>query len=223
MSEEKTTYEDFRQTAAEYADEKDTHDMLTDPEAHPPPAEEPAGAHGERLKSIREKHGFSLQELSERTGIPVDSLKDIEQGALLPPLGQLIKISKALSLKMSDVISTGKEAFTIVRAGERESFSRFGKAKMQSAGYEYQSLAPNKKDRMMEPFIVTLNPASHDELSSHDGQEFIYVLEGEMEVVVEDHRDVLKPGDSVYYDSSTMHLVKAHGDKPAKILAVLTS
>jgi quercetin dioxygenase-like cupin family protein len=124
---------------------------------------------------------------------------------------------------MSDVISAGKEAFSIVRAGERESFSRFGKSKMQSRGYEYQSLAPNKKDRTMEPFIVTLNPASHDELSSHDGQEFIYVLEGEMEVIVEDHHDVLKPGDSIYYDSSTMHLVKAHGDKPAKILAVLTS
>jgi quercetin dioxygenase-like cupin family protein len=84
-------------------------------------------------------------------------------------------------------------------------------------------LAPGKKDRMMEPFIVTLHPAVSDEPSTHDGQEFIYVLEGEMEVMVEGAREVLKPGDSVYYDSTSTHLVKAHGDKPAKILAVLIS
>ena len=75
----------------------------------------------------------------------------------------------------------------------------------------------------MQPFIVTLMPAAADEPSSHDGQEFIYVLDGEMEVVVGDTRDVLKAGDAVYYDSTTIHLVKAHGDKPARILAVLTS
>ena len=75
----------------------------------------------------------------------------------------------------------------------------------------------------MEPFIVTLHPSGAGEPSSHDGQEFIYVLEGEMEVTVGEFRDVLKPGDAVYYDSSSTHLVKASGDKPAKILAVLTS
>ena len=137
--------------------------------------------------------------------------------------GQLIKLSKALSLKMSDVISTGQEAFTIVRSGQRQSFARFGKSKEDSHGYEYEALAPNKRDRIMEPFIVTLQPAASDEPSSHDGQEFIYVLEGEMEVVVDDARDVLKPGDAVYYDSTSTHLVRAHGDKPAKILAVLVS
>ena len=70
---------------------------------------------------------------------------------------------------------------------------------------------------------MTLHPASSDEPSSHDGQEFIYVLDGEMEVIVDDNHDILKPGDSIYYDSSTTHLVRAHGDKPAQILAVLIS
>ncbi len=147
----------------------------------------------------------------------------MKAGETMLPLGQLIKLSKALSLRMADVISTGEEAFTIVRSDQRQSFARFGKAKEASHGYEYESLAAGKKDRSMEPFIVTLHPSAADQLSSHDGQEFIYVLEGEMEVVVEGTRDVLKPGDAIYYDSTSMHLVKAHGDKPAKILAVLIS
>ncbi len=75
----------------------------------------------------------------------------------------------------------------------------------------------------MEPFIVTLSPSDANEPSAHDGQEFIYVLEGEMDVLVGQTKDVLGPGDAIYYDSSDIHLVKAHGNQPARILAVMIS
>ena len=88
------------------------------------------------------------------------------------PLGQVIKLSKALSLRMAGVISAGEESFTIVKSGQRQSFSRSGKAREASYGYEYESLAARKKNRAMEPFIVTLHPSGADEPSSHDGQEF---------------------------------------------------
>jgi quercetin dioxygenase-like cupin family protein/DNA-binding XRE family transcriptional regulator len=229
MEEEKieASYEEFRQAASGYGDEKEGHDLLTDPRAVAAVKEraedEKAISHGQKLRAAREMRGFSIEEIAEKTGIGADVLAQLEAGETFLPLGQLIKLSKVLSLKMSDVISTGEKAFTIVRAGERRSFSRFGKAKQASRGYEYESLAPDKKDRLMEPFVVTLHPAGSDEVSSHDGQEFIYVLDGEMEVIVDDTRDVLKPGDAIYYDSTSMHLVRAHGDKPAKILAVLVS
>jgi transcriptional regulator with XRE-family HTH domain len=220
------SYEDFHVTASNYGDDKG-HDLLTDPaimaEARDKAEDDTAEAHGEKLRASREKAGFSLEELAARTGIERDALAQLEAGEAMLPLGQLIKLSKALSLRMADVISTGEEAFTIVRSDQRRSFARFGKAREASHGYEYESLASGKKDRQMEPFIVTLRPSSADEFSSHDGQEFIYVLEGEMEVVVNDTREVLKPGDAIYYDSTSMHLLKAHGDKPAKILAVLVS
>jgi transcriptional regulator with XRE-family HTH domain len=228
MDEEKkeTSYESFREAAEEYGDDKG-HDLLTDPEAiaavEKSAAQEEATGHGQRVRSSREAQGFTLEEVSGKTGISADVLDRLERGETYLPLGQLIKLSKALSLKMSDVISSGQEPFTIVRSEQRRSFSRFGKSKEDSHGYEYESLAPNKKDRTMEPFIVTLHPTAADEPSSHDGQEFIFVLDGEMEVVVGDVRDVLKSGDAVYYDSTSTHLVKAHGDKPAKILAVLVS
>ncbi|MGB6066766.1 MAG: XRE family transcriptional regulator [Desulfomonilaceae bacterium] len=222
-----SSYDDFREAVSGYGEEQEGHDLLTDPHALAAAKEraedEKAISHGHKLRAVREKRGYSVAELAAKTGIEVDALARLEAGEAFLPLGQLIRLSKALSLKMSDVISTGEEAFTIVRAGERSRFSRFGKAKQASHGYEYESLAPDKKDRMMEPFIVTLQPAASDEPSSHDGQEFIFVLDGEMEVMVEGTRDVLRPGDAIYYDSTSMHLVKAHGDKPAKILAVLVS
>lgn len=220
------SYEDFQKTASDYGEDKG-HDFLTDPAAVAKASEraehEKAVSHGDMLRAIREKRGFSLDELASRTGIPRDALAQFEAGEFTLPLGQLIKLSKALSLRMADVISKGEESFTIVKSHQRQSFSRFGKARETCYGYEYESLAARKKDRAMEPFIVTLHPSGADEPSSHDGQEFIFVLDGEMEVFIEGTRDVLKPGDSVYYDSTSMHLVKAYGGKPAKILAVLVS
>ncbi len=221
-----TVYEAFREVVDEYSDHRED-DLLTDPAAVAA-AQEQAEQQGavtpaENLRAAREKQGFSIQELAQKTGISQSELEQVEAGQSMLPLGQVIKLSKVLSLKMADMISVGDKSFTIVRADERSKVQRFGKAKQASHGYEYVSLAPGKKDRLMEPFLVTLHPASSDEPSSHDGQEFIYVLEGEMEVLVDDARDVLKPGDSIYYDSSTTHLVRAHGDKPARILAVLIS
>lgn len=223
---EATVYEAFREAVDEYSDHKGD-DLLTDPAAvaaaQEQAEEQEAVTPAQNLRAAREKQGFSIQELAQKTGIPQRELEQVEAGQTMLPLGQVIKLSKILSLKMADMISIGDKSFTIVRAGQRSEVQRFGKAKQASHGYEYVSLAPGKRDRLMEPFLVTLHPASSDEPSSHDGQEFIYVLEGEMEVIVDDARDVLKHGDSIYYDSSTTHLVRAHGDKPARILAVLIS
>lgn len=228
MDEEKksTSYEDFRDAVDEYSEVRGD-DLLTDPAAVARAKETAEGEkaldHGERIRATRLERGFTLKELGEKTGIDPDLLAQVEDGKAILPLGQLIKVSHVLSMRMADVISVGQEPFTIVRAHERQAFKRFGEARQTSHGYEYESLAARKKDRKMEPFIVTLQPSSAAELSTHEGQEFIFVLEGEMEAVVEDTRDILKPGDAIYYDATSKHLVRAHGDKPAKILAVLVS
>jgi len=73
----------------------------------------------------------------------------------------------------------------------------------------------------MEPFIVTLVPTETEEFSTHVGQEFLYVLEGELKVQVADHVDLLKPRDAVYYDSNQPHLVRCAGTTPARVRAVL--
>lgn len=221
-----TSYESFRDTVDGYGEERGS-DLLTDPAAVEAAKRESQtekeADHGAKLRSARESLGFSIQELASKIGLPSDLLQEVEEGKTILPLGQIIKLSKALSLKMADFISEGDRPFTIIRADARKIFKRFGKSKEDHRGYEYESLAPGKKDRLMEPFIVTLHPSDADEPSSHDGQEFIYVLEGEMDVIIRDTKDVLSPGDAIYYDSSDIHLVKAHGDKRARILAVLIS
>jgi ribosome-binding protein aMBF1 (putative translation factor) len=178
---------------------------------------------GKRVKKARESRGLSIFDLYLRTDIDVEVLSQIEGGKVTPPLGTVIKLAKALDLKMGYFIS-GEEgmAYTIVHRDDRERTSRHGSSKEEHFGYGYESLAPHKTDRYMEPFLVTLKPSeTEEERSTHDGQEFIFVLHGKMEVRLGEEIHVLEAGDSIYYDSTVPHLVKCHGKETTKILAVL--
>ncbi|MBW2285236.1 MAG: cupin domain-containing protein [Deltaproteobacteria bacterium] len=180
---------------------------------------------GQRVRAVREQRGLSLRDISQRTGLQEDHLHRIEEGVVAPPLGTVIKLAKALEMKMGYFISGEQDRpYTIVRARDRKVISRYDSEKGEYYGYEYESLAPHKKDRHMEPFLVTLVPAeTEEERSTHDGQEFIYVLTGAMEVRLQEEVHVLEPGDAIYYDSTVPHLVKCHGPQVTKILAVLYS
>jgi quercetin dioxygenase-like cupin family protein len=206
--------------------QEDHGDLLTDPSHHRIPGftgkGPPKQTLGSRIHETRQLRGLTLQDLSSRTGISLETLEKVEANKMIPPLGELIKLGKALEMKMGYFISPGVEKpMTVVHSDKRPVVSRHGKKKSEQYGYFYESLAPEKADRFMEPFLITMVPSEVKELSSHDGQEFIFVLEGEMRAQVGDQVEVLKAGDAVYYDSSHPHLVKCHGDKPAKILAVL--
>jgi transcriptional regulator with XRE-family HTH domain len=177
---------------------------------------------GDRIRRVREMRGLTIRDLSSRTGIDIDALERIESSKIIPALGQLARLGKALDMKMGYFISPGIEKFmAVVRKDERQPISRYGETKSMLYGYFYESLAPEKADRLMEPFIVTLVPTGVEEFSTHAGQEFLYVLEGEMKVQVGDHVDFLKPGDAVYYDSNQPHFVRCMGTTATKLLAVL--
>jgi transcriptional regulator with XRE-family HTH domain len=188
-----------------------------------PPQEDIPVKVGERVRTVRLDRGLSLDDISQRTQIDTPLLEQIEKGEMAPPLGTVIKLAKALDMKIGYFISGEQNRpFTIVRKDDRKIISRYDSAKGKHYGYEYVSLAPHKKDRHMEPFLVTLLPAETDEeRSTHDGQEFIHVLEGTMELRLAGETHILEPGDSVYYDSTVPHLVKCQGNRPTRILAVL--
>lgn len=207
---------------------EETHDLLTDPSHFQRLAAAPGVAArekenlGDRIRKAREMRGLTLGDLSSRTGISMEVLERIESNEMIPPLGELIKLGKAVEMKMGYFISPGVEKpMTVVRSDSRPAVSRYGKRRSEQYGYFYESLAPEKANRFMEPFLITMVPTDVTELSSHDGQEFIFVLEGEMKAQVGGQVEVLRAGDAVYYDSSCPHLVKCVGDRPAKILAVL--
>ena len=179
---------------------------------------------GEKIRELREKKGLSLQDMATRTGYSSALLSQVENHFISPPLGGLIKIAKALEIKVGTFFGDEpRESYAIVRRDERKHISRFASKEGVSYGYSYESLGFDKKDRQMEPFLVSLEPATvkSEKLSSHDGEEFIFILEGEMEAILGDHKDVLYPGDCNYYDSNIPHTVQCHREIPTKILAVL--
>jgi transcriptional regulator with XRE-family HTH domain len=215
-------YDDFLAHVSQFTsrDEERAFMEIIDQE---PPREDPAVNVAERVKRAREQRGLSVLDISRRTGIDPSLLSEIEEGQSAPPLGTLIKLAKALEMKMGYFISGDElRPFTIVRRGDRKVVSRYDTKRDKHYGYGYESLAPYKKDRHMEPFLVTLQPATtEEERSTHDGQEFIFVLSGRMEVRLADEIHVLEPGDAIYYDSTVPHLVKCHGQETTRILAVL--
>ena len=222
MPSEKSTdaYKDFLEDIGQFSS-GETGDTLPQPKT-PEQAGEPTSI-GQRVRSVREEKGMTTEDVGQRTGLSPKYLDQIEADELSPPLGVLIRIAKALDMKLGRFISAGEvKPFTVVRKHERRIVSRYTSAQGNQYGYTYESLAPDKKDRHMEPFMVTLMPSrARKELSTHEGQEFIYILEGAMEVTLENFTDVLYPGDSIYYDSTIPHLVRCHGDKETVILAVL--
>jgi transcriptional regulator with XRE-family HTH domain len=179
---------------------------------------------GEKVKMLREQKGFSLKDLADSTGFSTALLSQMENHLVSPSLGTMIKLAKALGVKVGDLLGeTEGEPFAIVRKDERKTVSRFASKEGVKYGYAYESLGFEKKNRHMEPFIVTLEPATvkTSKTSVHDGEEFIFVLEGAMEVILGNHNDVLYPGDSIYYDSTIPHRVQCHQDRVTTILAVL--
>ena len=94
----------------------------------------------------------------------------------------------------------------------------------KAGGYGYESPGYQKQNRQMEPFLVKLTPVGDPRLvepNQHVGEEFLFVLEGQVEVRLSGHTDLLNPGDSIYYDSNLPHVVSCHGNDPATILAVI--
>jgi transcriptional regulator with XRE-family HTH domain len=179
---------------------------------------------GEKVRELREKKGLSLQDMANRTGYTSALLSQVENHLISPPLGALIKIAKALEVRVGTFFGEEpRESYAIVRRDERKHISRYASKEGVSYGYAYESLGFDKKDRQMEPFLVTLEPATvkSEKLSTHDGEEFIFILEGEMEAILGGHKDVLHPGDSIYYDSTIPHKVQCHRDIPTRILAVI--
>ncbi|MBN2233006.1 MAG: cupin domain-containing protein [Deltaproteobacteria bacterium] len=178
----------------------------------------------EQIRRVRDELGVSLQELGQRTGYSTAVLSQIENHLISPSLGTMIILAKALNVPIGRFLGhEDTEPFTIIRRDERQTVSRFESREGFRYGYTYESLGVGKRDRKMEPFCLTMEPATlpSGQLSSHEGEEFIYVLEGSIDVTLWQHTDVLAAGDSIYYDSTIPHRVCCHGDEPARILAVI--
>lgn len=176
---------------------------------------------GNRIRQLREVKGLTLDELSKMTGFEMDILAGIESREIQPQIGTVIKLSKALDSAFGRLVSgVGDKLYSITRKGQQKIVSRSTSRKGKQHLYTYKSLAPEVKGRHMEALLVQLKENPKKETSVHEGEEFIYVLEGVVVFEIGENRFELEPGDSVYYLSTTPHMIAAKKDT-ATILAVL--
>lgn len=176
---------------------------------------------GGRIRALRKEKGLSLSELSNLTGFETDLLEGIENGAVHPQLGTILRLSKALDSAFGRLVSgRGDRLYAVCRRGERKVVSRSTGKAGEKALYTYMALASEVKGRHMEALLVKLEENPDEEMSVHDGEEFIFVLDGTVRFKIGDDTHELSPGDSVYYLSTTPHMIAAQSGK-ATILAVL--
>ena len=182
---------------------------------------------GSKIKGLRESKNLTVEEIAESSGLSVEQINSIENDQNLPSLGPLIKIARALGVRLGTFMDDNDSLGPVVtRAADREkdnSISFSNGATEARKHMEYHPLAQQKAGRHMEPFIIDINPTENLEykLSAHEGEEFIYVMEGEIELVYGKDKYALKQGDSIYYDSIVKHHLHGAEGKSAKILALI--
>jgi len=181
---------------------------------------------GGKIKSIRESKNLTIDEMAERAGISSDQIARIEDNIELPSLAPLIKIARVMGVRLGTFLDDQTELGPVISRAKdcKSSVIQFtNESKVARKHMEYHSLSQDKAGRHMEPFLIDIDANGQDDftLSSHEGEEFIYVLEGIVEIAYGKEKYILEAGDSIYYDSIVAHHVHARNGSPAKILAVV--
>ena len=179
---------------------------------------------GERIKSIREIRNISQETLAEQSGISVSLIEKIEAGQEIPVISTLVKLSRGLGVRPGTLLDDHEEMGPVICRSEDIKSSTDAGRETNGRGYmQHFSLSRAKAGRHMESFMVEIMPGERDELltSTHEGEEFIYVLEGSVTIEYGQNVYNINKGDSIYYDSIVPHYVYTSGKTPAKLLAVI--
>jgi transcriptional regulator with XRE-family HTH domain len=178
-----------------------------------------------RLKEIRRNKKLTLDKLAQLTGLSKGYLSQVENSEQPPPISTLSRIARALGIDMSDLFSNSSTArpYQKIVIGRKDDHA-LSAGNGTPYGYTYEDLAPNKKGKNMEPFIVTVGFDNNIDIKRdfrHEGEEFDYVLEGTLEFFYDGQSHcILQAGDHVYFDSDIAHSARSVGAKEAKVLII---
>ena len=181
---------------------------------------------GEKIKSLRQAKQLNIEDIVERTGLSKEQIDRIESNVDIPSLAPLIKIARALGVRLGTFLDDQDEIGAVVcrREDHQGSSISFSNNALNARTHmHYHSLSNSKANRSMEPFIIDIDRTDENdyELSSHEGEEFIYVMEGVVEIAYGKKKHVIEAGDSIYYDSIVPHHVHGFEGQAARILAVV--
>jgi len=176
---------------------------------------------GERIKRLRLKKSMGLVELGRHTGLSASFLSQLETGRVVPTLRNLSRIAMVFSKDLSYFFETEPQAlFRIHRRKERVRLPQTG---VEVPAYFFESLGYMVPDRQMDPYFaefVPLTKGQEPKAHKHPGAEFLYVLEGELELRHGDRACTLEVGDAAYFDAGTPHSYQCAGKKPAEAIIV---
>ncbi len=179
---------------------------------------------GQRIRVFMAQQSLSLEDLAHRTGLEPGFLTNVIQEDVYPSLGPLLKIARALDVRLGTFLDDqiSKDPLVVRRRDRKQELSML-RGKNKPVSLRFYSLGSGKSDRHMEPFYVELLPESEKakDLSSHEGEEFMVVYAGRVEVTYGTETFELEAGDSIYYNSVVPHYVSCKGAQPAAIYAVV--
>lgn len=183
---------------------------------------------GEKIKNIRESKQLTLEEVAERSGLGMEQIERIEGNVDFPSLAPLIKIARVLGVRLGTFLDDQAELGPVVcRKTDSNDDNGIGFTNNATQGHkhmDYHSLSQDKSGRHMEPFLIEIAPSEEGEdfiLSTHEGEEFIFVLNGVVEINYGKNTYILEEGDSIYYDSIVAHHVHAAAENKARIPGVV--
>ncbi len=168
---------------------------------------------GKKIKKARTGKKITLDRVANETGLSITYIKEIESGKKIPPVGTLLQISKALEIDSGFLL---KEQETS-RENRKKAYTK------RTENYAYETLTPGAEHKHLKAFRVSVKPGKdHKGVGyRHEGEEFVYVLSGKVEISVGDHINTLSEGDSLHFNSGVKHSLKNIGNKKAELLAVI--
>lgn len=179
---------------------------------------------GAKIRELRSIRKLTLQDVANETGFSTALISQIENNKISPPIATLSKIAVFFDVRIGHFFSESEEEapFEVLRSGQRTIIPRVVSQDGSVHGYFYESLSVRKKNKKMDPFLLTLNEkVTNTDTYSHNGEEFLFVLKGSAELLLDGHRITLDEGDSVYFDANLKHRLLSEGHDEVKVLAVV--
>jgi len=172
----------------------------------------PEESFGARLRKLREAKGLSMEVLAHDTGYPADFLKEIEEGKTAPPVAVALQLSRIFKVDMNKP-QESKEAFKRRRTSHKK----------RVASYAYASLTTSGEEKHLRAYLVTIDPETEHKGVEyhHEGEEFVYVLQGGLTIQVGRNTSTLKKGESISFDSSLSHKLSNPTHEKAELLVVI--
>jgi quercetin dioxygenase-like cupin family protein len=168
---------------------------------------------GRKIKKARTDKKMSYEALANETGFSLEFLKQVESGKVTPPVGSLLQISRALEIDSGDLL----------KEEEGRMQDRIKAYTKRTSSYAYTTLTPGAENKHLKAFRVKIDAMkTHAGVSyNHAGEEFVYVLDGTIEVVVGEHVNTLAAGDSLHFNSGIQHRLRNIGATDAELIVVI--